>query len=87
MFCTIHRKLVVIGPGSNKKTDPEGHYPPNTNSHCPILNCFHSTLHCSSVEFLPCHFLELIYFGYIKDWDVPINFFNYNKHCSEYNYT
>ena len=34
----------MIGPETNGKMDLKGHYPPNTNSHCIILNCVQITL-------------------------------------------
>ena len=43
--CIINRKYIVVGPETNEKMDPKGHYPPNTNSHCIILNCIQITLH------------------------------------------
>ena len=46
MFFIILRKFILIGPEINEKVDPEGHYPPNTNSHFFILNCIQMiTLH------------------------------------------
>ena len=32
MFFIILRKLIVIGPETNEKIDPKGHYPPSTNT-------------------------------------------------------
>ena len=43
--CMIHRKLIVIGPETNEKIDPEGHSPQNTNSHCFISNYIQITLY------------------------------------------